>query len=309
MKKILTFIALLLLAVPMLAQKTYQYATRDTLNLYLDVYQPADSSCTTFEGHQKPTIMFVFGGGFVGGNRDHEFLKAWYEHLTKEGYGVVAIDYRLGMKGYKIGKGLSGAKKASDQFLLSQEMGVEDVCAAVNYLAQNNVGVDVNNLVLSGSSAGAIISVATEYHIVNGDAPELPEGFNFKGVMSFAGGVISTSGKPVFQAQPCPIAFFHGTADQAVAYEKYERFNRGIWGSAFFDEQFDKKGFHHLIFRFIGRTHDVAGYMNVLWEVEKNFLEQDVLLGKTRTIDADIIDPSLPSWGNISVDSIYKRKL
>lgn len=307
MKKLTAFFALLLLALPVLAQKTYQFATRDTLNLYLDVYQPVAGSLTTFEGHQKPTVLFVFGGGFIQGERNNAFQKAWFERLTQNGYGVVAIDYRLGMKGFKVGKGLSGALKASEQFLLSQEMGVEDVCSAVNFLASNNVGVDVNNLVLAGSSAGAIISVATEYHIVNGTAPELPEGFNFKGVMSFAGAVISTSGKPEFLAQPCPIVFFHGTEDQAVAYEKYAHFGRGIWGSAYFDKQFDKKGYHHLIYRFDGRTHDVAAYMSALWEEEMNFLEQDVMLGKARTIDALVSDATLPTWGNVSLDSIYRK--
>lgn len=292
----------------MLAQKTYHFATRDTLNLYLDVYEPAAGSETTFEGHAKPTILFVFGGGFISGERNSKYLLPWYERLTQAGYGVVAIDYRLGMKGYKVEKGLSGALKASDQFLLSQEMGVEDVCSAVNYLAEHPVGVDVNNLVLAGSSAGAIIAVATEYHIVNGDAPELPEGFNFKGVMSFAGAVISTTGKPEFQAQPCPIVFFHGTADQAVAYEKYAYFGRGIWGSAYFDKQFDKKGYHHLIYRFDGRTHDVASYMYFLWDEEMNFLEQDVMQGRCRTVDALVADPTLPSWGNISMNGIYNSK-
>lgn len=292
----------------MLAQKTYHFATRDTLNLYLDVYAPAAGSETTFEGHAKPTILFVFGGGFISGERNSKYLLPWYERLTQAGYGVVAIDYRLGMKGYKVEKGLSGALKASDQFLLSQEMGVEDVCSAVNYLAEHPVGVDVNNLVLAGSSAGAIIAVATEYHIVNGDAPELPVGFNFKGVMSFAGAVISTTGKPEFQAQPCPIVFFHGTADQAVAYEKYAYFGRGIWGSAYFDKQFDKKGYHHLIYRFDGRTHDVASYMYFLWDEEMNFLEQDVMQGRCRTVDALVADPTLPSWGNISMNGIYNSK-
>ena len=298
---------LLLLAVPVLAQKTYLYATRDTLNLYLDVYQPDSSAVTTFEGHRKPFVLFVFGGGFIGGERDNAFQKAWFERLTQAGYGVVAIDYRLGMKGYQMEKGLSGLFKASDQFLLSQEMGVEDVCSAVNYLARNDVGVDVNNLVLAGSSAGAIISVATEYHIVNGDAPELPDGFNFKGVMSFAGAVISVTGKPEFRAQPCPIVFFHGTEDQAVAYEKFAYFGRGLWGSSYLDKQFDKKGYPHLIYRFQGRTHDVAAYMNALWEEEMNFLEQDVMLGKGRTIDALVTDSTLPSWGNVSMDSIYRK--
>ena len=307
MKRIMMLSLLLLLAVPMLAQKTYLYATRDTLNLYLDVYQPDSSAVTTVEGHRKPSVLFVFGGGFIGGERDNAFQKAWFERLTQAGYGVVAIDYRLGMKGYQMEKGLSGLFKASDQFLLSQEMGVEDVCSAVNYLAWNDVGVDVNNLVLAGSSAGAIISVATEYHIVNGDAPELPDGFNFKGVMSFAGAVISVTGKPEFRAQPCPIVFFHGTVDQAVAYEKFAYFGRGLWGSSYLDKQFDKKGYPHLIYRFQGRTHDVAAYMNALWEEEMNFLEQDVMLGKGRTIDALVTDSTLPSWGNVSMDSIYRK--
>ncbi len=307
MKRIMMLSLLLLLAVPVLAQKTYLYATRDTLNLYLDVYQPDSSAVTTFEGHRKPSVLFVFGGGFIGGERDNAFQKAWFERLTQAGYGVVAIDYRLGMKGYQMEKGLSGLFKASDQFLLSQEMGVEDVCSAVNYLARNDVGVDVNNLVLAGSSAGAIISVATEYHIVNGDAPELPDGFNFKGVMSFAGAVISVTGKPEFRAQPCPIVFFHGTEDQAVAYEKFAYFGRGLWGSSYLDKQFDKKGYPHLIYRFQGRTHDVAAYMNALWEEEMNFLEQDVMLGKGRTIDALVTDSTLPSWGNVSMDSIYRK--
>ena len=307
MKRIMMLSLLLLLAVPVLAQKTYLYATRDTLNLYLDVYQPDSSAVTTFEGHRKPSVLFVFGGGFIGGERDNAFQKAWFERLTQAGYGVVAIDYRLGMKGYQMEKGLSGLFKASDQFLLSQEMGVEDVCSAVNYLAWNDVGVDVNNLVLAGSSAGAIISVATEYHIVNGDAPELPDGFNFKGVMSFAGAVISVTGKPEFRAQPCPIVFFHGTEDQAVAYEKFAYFGRGLWGSSYLDKQFDKKGYPHLIYRFQGRTHDVAAYMNALWEEEMNFLEQDVMLGKGRTIDAFVTDSTLPSWGNVSMDSIYRK--
>ncbi|MBO5596714.1 MAG: carboxylesterase family protein [Bacteroidales bacterium] len=307
MKRIMMLSLLLLLAFPVLAQKTYLYATRDTLNLYLDVYQPDSSAVTTFEGHRKPSVLFVFGGGFIGGERDNAFQKAWFERLTQAGYGVVAIDYRLGMKGYQMEKGLSGLFKASDQFLLSQEMGVEDVCSAVNYLARNDLGVDVNNLVLAGSSAGAIISVATEYHIVNGDAPELPDGFNFKGVMSFAGAVISVSGKPEFRAQPCPIVFFHGTEDQAVAYEKFAYFGRGLWGSSYLDKQFDKKGYPHLIYRFQGRTHDVAAYMNALWEEEMNFLEQDVMLGKGRTIDALVTDSTLPSWGNVSMDSIYRK--
>ena len=38
-----------------------------------------------------------------------------------------------------------------------------------------------------------------------------------------------------------------------------------------------------------------------------NFLEQDVMQCRARTVDALITDPSLPSWGDLSMDSIYRN--
>ena len=290
------------------AQETYRFAERDTCSLYLDIYRAQDGSQTSFQGKAKPTIMFVFGGGFVMGERSGEFSVQWFKHLNEEGYDVVTIDYRLGMKDYEVGKGLIGAYKASDRFLLAQQVGVEDVFSAVSFLAENrDLGIDVNNIVLSGSSAGAIISMAAEYAIVNGTAKGLPRGFNFKGVMSFAGAIISTSGAPKYKAAPCPTVMFHGTADKAVAYKSYGAFGRGVWGSSYLAKQFAKNGWEHCIYRFPGRTHVVAAYMDCLWPLEKEFLEQNVILGTGRTVDADIDDPSLPTWdwANVSVAEIY----
>ena len=105
MKKILLLLALLL-PLPAAAQTTYRYATRDTCDLLLDVYRPAPGSDSLFQGQRKPTVLFVFGGGFIMGSRNSEWHKPWLEKLSQEGYGAVAIDYRLGMKGYRMGKGL-----------------------------------------------------------------------------------------------------------------------------------------------------------------------------------------------------------
>lgn len=308
MKKIL-FLLALLLPLSAASQTTFRYASRDTCELLLDVYHPAPQSDSLFQGKKKPTILFVFGGGFVMGSRDSEWHKPWLELLSREGYGAVSIDYRLGMKGYQVKKGLKGTLQSAEAFYLSQQMGVEDVFSAVSFLAENEelTGIDAHNLVLSGSSAGAIISLAAVYDIASGRTEGLPEGFRFKGVMSFAGAIISNSGAPDFPAPPCPVLFLHGTADKAVAYKHYGAFGKGLWGSDYLARQFEKKGYPYIIYRFKDRTHDVASYMEAFWPKERVFLEEEVMLEHHSTMDALVDDASLPSWGDITLDDIYKK--
>ena len=307
MKKLFFLLLFSLASLSLGAQDTYLFAQRDTCSLYLDVYDVTSGAETSYLGNPKPAVLFVFGGGFVSGERSSDFYQEWFKTLNDNGYAVVTIDYRLGMKGYKVGKGISGLLKAADRFKLSQDIAVEDVFSAVDFLWRNReeVGIDPDNLVIAGSSAGAITALAAEYAIVNGEAKGLPEGFNFKGVMSFAGGIMSDSGAPKFKAEPCPILFLHGTADGAVAYNKLGALGKGIWGSNYLVKQLDKMGADYCIYRFTGRTHDVAAYMQACWSLEKDFLEKNVTQGARRVVDAVVDDASLPSWGNITTDDIY----
>ena len=66
-----------------------------------------------------------------------EYVYDWFDTLNANGYTAVYIAYRQGMKGYKMGKGLSGLAKSSKQFYLSQQMAVEDLFDAVRYLIRN----------------------------------------------------------------------------------------------------------------------------------------------------------------------------
>lgn len=78
---------------------TYMYERRDTCDLFLDVYNPAPGSETTFNGHEKPTVVFMFGGGFIRGTRDDSSYHSWFRNMTQNGYRIISIDYRLGLKG------------------------------------------------------------------------------------------------------------------------------------------------------------------------------------------------------------------
>ncbi len=291
-------VAVLMFCLDAMGQETYRFAERDTCALYLDIYRPAEGTETTFQGRPRPAVMFVFGGGFISGSRSDKRIRKWFSMLNADGYTVVAIDYRLGMKGYRVGKGLRGASKAANRLLLSQQVGVEDVFSAVSYLAAHpELNVPADNLVISGSSAGAIISLASACAIANGQATGLPEGFAFKGVMSFAGGIISKSGAPKFPKAPCPILLFHGTDDKIVAYKRFKIFRRGIWGSSYLASRLRKQGYNCSIWRFDDQSHEVASYMEPLWAIEKEFLERNVILGLPCNIDAHISDRSLPAWG------------
>lgn len=306
MKKIILVISVLVSSMTAFGQETYLFAQKDSVALYLDIYRPV-------EDQQKPTILYVFGGGFMIGARNEAYMLPWYNMLTDNGYTVVAIDYRLGMKGYKVGKGLIGAAKSVKQFVKSQQMGMEDVFSAVSFLAEHSeLGIDVHNIVLAGSSAGAIISLACAHAVANGQTEGLPEGMRFKGVMSFAGGLISDKGAPVFKSAPCPLLLLHGTDDKAVNYDHYGAFGLGVWGSSYIASRLKKKGWHYSIWRFKHRGHAVSAYMKYVWPIEKEFLEKNVIQGVPCAVDALVDDPSLPKmeeWSNISVESMYNGGL
>lgn len=168
-KLILTTITLLsavitgMAAEPILSPDgTYMFEKRDTCDLYLDVYNPAKGSQTTIMGKEKPTIIFMFGGGFIRGERDNPDYLPWFKAMTDDGYRIISIDYRLGLKGStKVGV---AQVNVLDKAI---HMGVEDLFSATSFIAENaeQLGVDPSNIVISGSSAGAIIAMQAEYEV------------------------------------------------------------------------------------------------------------------------------------------------
>ena len=309
MKRILLLAALLACALEAFAQKaTYRVAQRDTCDLFMDVYEPAVIPGDTL---QRPTVLFVFGGGFVMGQRDDPWVLPWFKLLNENGYRVVSVDYRLGLKGVKMRFDLFHLLQSADYTKKAVDMGVEDVFASVRYLADHpEIGVDMDHIVISGSSAGAMISLSSELEACNRTALAaiLPEGFHFAGVMSFAGAIMSDTGIPAYRRTPCPHLLIHGTADEAVQYEKKGFGRRGMYGSSFLaGKVFKPAGYVYQIYRYVGHSHDMAANMLANWPEEKRFLEQAVIGRRPLIIDCTIEDPDMPVHRALSVglDDIY----
>lgn len=308
MKRIFTAFMLLLAGFAASAQNsllspdgTYVYEKRDTCDLFMDVYDPADGSEETFMGHRKPTIIFMFGGGFVGGERDNQSYNSWFRQLTENGYRVISIDYRLGLKG--------ASKMGIAQVNLLDKaihMAVEDLFSATNFILENaeQLGVERDNIVISGSSAGAISVMQAEYEVANRTsyASVLPQDFNYAGVMSFAGAILSRKGKVKYETSPCPTMMFHGTADKIVPYRQIALFNLGFYGGGKLVDRFKKFGYDYNMYHFIDYGHEIAGSMQSTFDLQLDFLEKNVIQGKKRIIEAWISDPDV--WKGSQLKSL-----
>ena len=308
MKRIFTAFMLLLAGFAASAQNsllspdgTYVYEKRDTCDLFMDVYDPADGSEETFMGHRKPTIIFMFGGGFVGGQRDNQSCNSWFRQLTENGYRVISIDYRLGLKG--------ASKMGIAQVNLLDKaihMAVEDLFSATNFILENaeQLGVERDNIVISGSSAGAITVMQAEYEVANRTsyASVLPQDFNYAGVMSFAGAILSRKGKVKYETAPCPTMMLHGTADKIVPYRQIAVLNLGFYGGGKLVERFQKFGYDYNMFHFTDYGHEIASSMYTTFDLQLDFLEKNVIQGKKRIIEAWISDPDV--WKGSQLKSL-----
>ena len=310
MKRLSLLLLTLFCALPSFAQKsTYKVVQRDTCDLFMDVYDPVIIPGDTLN---RPTILFVFGGGFVMGQRDDPWVLPWFQLLNENGYRVVSVDYRLGLKGVKMKFDLFHLIQSADFTKKAVDMGVEDVFASVKYLCDNaeELGVDPDNIVICGSSAGAMISLSCELEACNrtSRAAILPEGFHFAGVMSFAGAIMSDSGRPEYKRTPCPQLLIHGTKDEAVAYDKMGFGRRGMFGSSYLVENVLKPaGYTYQIYRYVGHSHDMAANMVANWPEEKRFLEVAVMGKNKLVIDSTVDDPTMPVIGfaSVTLDDIY----
>lgn len=286
------------------ADGTYMYVQRDTCELFMDVYHPKKGSQTTFAGKEKPTIIFMFGGGFIHGSRDDKNYMEWFSLMTENGYRVISIDYRLGLKGSKkVGVAQVNVLDAAIH------MAVEDLFSATNFIIENadQLRVDPSNLVISGSSAGAISVMQAEYELANRTswAKVLPEDFRYAGVMSFAGAILSRKGKVKYATDPCPTLMLHGTADKVVTYKQIKLFNLGFFGGSKLAERFKKFGYNYNMYHYDNNGHEVAGAMDRTVDLQTTFIENNILLGQRRIVDSLISDPEIVPAGIKSLKDLY----
>ena len=268
-------------------KRTHLFAIKGSDSLYLDHY------IAPIEG-KRPFMIFVFGGGFVGGARDKKSDIPYFHFLTKNGYDVVSIDYRLGMRGIK-SPGLIDFLKA---FQRTINIAVEDLFSATRYILDHaeEWNIDPTMITASGSSAGAITVLQAENNLCNRTeiAKILPKKFNYAGIISFAGAIFSLKGAPQWSAPSAPIMLFHGSADNQVPYGKMAVLGIGFYGSKYIAQELENQQNPYWFYTVEYEDHSMAGkpmrenLQEILIFLNEYVKDKKQLMQTTRIIDKSI---------------------
>jgi predicted esterase len=288
---------------PDVNKQSFIYATKDTSSLGLDIYtlNSEDSN------HKKPCIIFVFGGAFVTGKRDDSLYYTYFNSLAENHYVVVSISYRLGMRGVQhVSKfNVKPLKHAVD-------MAIDDIYDATNWVIYRagEMGIDTSAILLSGSSSGAISVLTAEFERKNGYAAsnKLPPGFQYAGIISFSGAILSLNGRLKYKNKPAPKMMFHGTADRIVTYNDIRFLNKGFYGSGSIARVSKENNYPYYLFSEEGMGHEVA-VLPMLHNIPEilDFLEKYVRQRKSFQINVLFKDPDQKPVLLLSSSELMKK--
>ncbi len=286
-------------------QKTYTYTIRDTMEMKLDVYSPqqprADKAC----------VIYVFGGGFFTGARDDSASVIACKRLTEQGFTAISIDYRLKLG--NISFDTVKLLKAYKLFYYVIDEAVADCCSAIKFVYEHasELNIDKEKIILTGSSAGAITVLQTDYSRANhlNVARELPSEFIPAAVIPYAGAIYTLKGKVHYDTPPAPTCFFHGTKDRIVNYHRFHAsLQASLNGSDKLEKIFEKNHYNHWILRYEGIGHEVAGYLPKTIEEFTAFVDA-VLSGRDMDYDATCKDTACKPtpMSKMSVFDLYLK--
>lgn len=192
-----------------IASDTYEYAVKDTTSLKLDFYQaPLD----TLE--KRPLFIFVHGGGFSSGKRDHKEIIKLAKQVAARGYVVASLSYRLTRKGKDF-----GCDCPKEDKIEAFRAAGEDIIDAILFMLNEPTvfKIDEKKIILTGSSAGAegILNLAFNKNILFRNQEKYNQ-FKPAAVISLEGAVLDS--RYITASNAIPGVFFHGTADPLVPY-------------------------------------------------------------------------------------------
>lgn len=239
---------------------TWLYAVKGTDSLYMDRYV-AEASRET----NAPCLIFAFGGGFVGGERDNPAYVPYFEYFARKGYAVVSIDYRLGLRETAGSRPDPAAtpEALAERFFAAVDMAVEDLYDATSFIVgqARAWGLDPSAVVASGSSAGAITVLQGEYERCTGSAlsRRLPGKASAMQASSPSQEPFWRKAPPVRSGGKSPPRSSYFTAMRTVTFlTTASHGGAALYGSFYLSRQFRRMNTPFYFYSVSGAAHEMA---------------------------------------------------
>lgn len=282
---------------PTVERSTHCYAVKGADSLLLDRY--AQTNRPQESGH--PCLIFLFGGGFTGGDRRAPQYEEFFHRMADSGIDVLAIDYRTTLKSASA-EDFATPEGFARKLVEAIRTAVDDLYSATCYTVEQhkNWGINPEQIVVMGSSAGAITALQGEFMRCNGDpqAQMLPEDFRYAGVISMAGAIFHLGDSVTWSREPAPMLLFHGNADRNVPYGAVQLPGAGFYGSEYLAETLSAAEAPHWFYSVEGADHALAedpmyDHFEVIEHFLKSYVQSDsrhILHTRERTSGTPICD-------------------
>ncbi|MEM7764525.1 MAG: alpha/beta hydrolase [Pseudomonadota bacterium] len=215
-----------------------------TTDLLLDVYTPMNNQTA------RPAMVFIHGGGFIGGDKATEPPVAFARYFAERGFVSVSINYRLLGDYGTLPDAYVGAidalpllSDADKDQLKAMYPATRDAKAALRWLVANAeaYGVDPDMISVVGGSAGSYIAIALGASAFDDYVGELSTTVDPTLASTnldrdvIVGAVVDHWGGPAtvdlletvdgvtrWAIDDAPISIIHGTEDLTVPYDRAE---------------------------------------------------------------------------------------
>lgn len=222
-----------------LSHDSLNSVSAEVMPLLLDAYVPVGA------GSNRPALVLIHGGGFVGGSRFSLPMVSMAQFYSSRGWVVFSIDYRLAGDVGTVPEAWvdSLAGLSIDPGTLSQSLAIypahRDAKAALRWVAAHSdeYSINLDYLTVGGGSAGAVTSVGVGVtepedftaELTVDDDPTLTStnlgvDFEVRTILDFWGSRISVSilegtyGLDRFDPSDPALCIIHGTEDETVPY-------------------------------------------------------------------------------------------
>lgn len=270
-------------------KETYLYAVKGNDSLFLD--RMYDSQFASDD--KRPTMIFMFGGGWAYGNRGGD-----YRYLTNIGVQVISIDYRKALTRYGYSNVIG---TMPDTLSHAINVALDDLTDATAFVLSHaeEWKIDIDKVMFSGSSAGAITTLHLVYDVFNSGtySSRLPAQFKPAGYIGYAGAIINEETDLKWKVAPCPMMFFHGSADTTVPIEKVNVNKLTVFGPNYILAQIREMGVPTWLYLEEGADHVMSykpfiGHNNA--EIQ-TFVKKYVVEGlklEMNTVEKNLVAPS-----------------